>query len=187
MNKGNMEQNVMRMKFLGLGLFLSVLAIVTACGSDDDELPTTDTDTSDEVVTLTSTSWKLYGYVDVNDNTVTQPIEHMSSSYTVRFSEVDQFDGRSCFNEIGGIYCFEGDSIKWLSAAKTKIGMDKPYSDADEYFFRSLMASFKYEITNRQLRLYYKDTENHREHYMLFNKWSESKGVYESEIGVDSN
>ena len=50
-----MQQTFMRTKLLMTCLLFAVLAVSTACDREDD-------------LSLTGTSWKLYGYVDTSDN-----------------------------------------------------------------------------------------------------------------------
>jgi len=146
------------------GMVLAILTAVTgmtACSDDEGE------------TTLINTSWKLQGYGNTNDQTIREPLEspmYGSRAYTVRFSESGTISGLACFNENMGRYRVWGDSIKVLSFGGTKVGSVSPYLEEEDYYKFSFMNCSTFEISNRQLKLFYNDGKE----YMLFNRWSGS-------------
>ena len=141
------------------GLVLAILTAVigiTACSED-------------EIESIYSTNWKLYGYGNTDDENIRKPLESPmlgSRAYTVRFSEDGSISGYACFNENMGSYRIWGDSIQVLSFGGTKVGSDSPYLEEEDYYMSSFRNSSTFEIRNRQLKLYY----NNGKEYMLFNR-----------------
>jgi hypothetical protein len=57
-----------------------------------------------------------------------------------------------------------------LSFGGTKVGSVSPYLEEEDYYKFSFMNCSTFEISNRQLKLFYNDGKE----YMLFNRWSGS-------------
>ena len=162
-----MQQTFMSTKLLMTCLLFAVLAVSTACDREDD-------------LSLTGTSWKLYGYVDTSDNTVkipSVPPDDEPRQLAIRFSVEGKVMGYAISNELLGDYRVLGDSIRIFPLARTKVGIPSGYEKVEEYFITSLVGHFKYEIRNGQLRLY----KNKGNEYMLFNKWGGSVTRYNPE------
>lgn len=157
MEKSMMLQNLKGTKYFLMSLLFVALAILTACNHEDE-------------MTLTSTSWKLYGYVNTtNGNIRVQELDYPADQYSIYFSENGTITGRSRIHEMKGYYQISGNSI-WIAASVITNG-DKGGHGDDVYsieraFLNSLAKSTFYEIKDGWLRLYY----NSGKEYLLFDR-----------------
>ena len=147
----------MRTKLLMTCLLFAVLAVSTACDREDD-------------LSLTGTSWKLYGYVNTaNGNFRIQEPGYPADQYSICFSENGTITGRSRVHEMKGYYQVSGNNI-WIAASVITNGEKGGHGDDEYYiesaFLNSLAKSTFYEIKDGQLRLYY----NSGKDYLLFDR-----------------
>ena len=141
------------------GLVLAILTAATGvsgCNCDD------------ETNSINSTTWKLYGYGNTNDNTFRSLDQRTlpADRYTISFSGDGTISGKSHIHKMDGRYQISGNSI-WITVAVLdngeKGGAANDYA-VEKYFLNSLAKSTVYEIKNEQLRLYHNDMKD----YLLF-------------------
>ena len=107
---------------------------------------------------LSNTSWELLGFYSLESNELqsTQP-ENSKDLYVITFYTDTSFRGRTASNEFEGTYSAKEGLFAVLNCSTTKVG---DIYDSDK-FYKALLISTHYSISNNQLKLFYNNKQNY--------------------------
>jgi hypothetical protein len=125
-------------------------------------------------LSLTGTTWKLYGVVDVATGLMAPPPapipvpeDNSGRSYSLEFREDSTFSTFSSVNEYGGTYYVEEFSdneviykIHIENFWGTKVGAVEPWGGDDRWWMNSFKTIKNFTLQENELKLFYNDGMN---------------------------
>lgn len=146
---------------------LVLILLLAGCSKNESEGENNKNNTS---TVLVNTKWKCVGFVEgdnplelIEPNEISGNYvkEYLRKIYNIAFEKEGLFKGFATSHDLKGVYVTDGNSI----SLRISTSWEKSLEILDgERFISALLQCFKYELVQKQLKLYYGDNQ-----YLLFN------------------